>query len=675
MHTNEDADLRSLFRDEVVERAGRIAAGAGLLASGSAPEETLADLKREGHTIKGTARMMGFSEIGEAGRLIEEVVGEAAAGRAPAGVALWKALGRVAAALPGALDGPTGDLTGACSELEAVASGGRGDRPADTDATILPLPAKEAADPESGELGGLLVALDTWAHDETVRVNAAELFRLINDVCSLRVDLEAMGTLVDTMLANGSEEEQRLRGSVAAAGQVAAALQDRALQLASSPMEEVTATLPQLVRYVARKADKDVRFELVGDEIAVDRQVLETIADPLRQLLVNAVRHGVETPKARAAAGKTPTGTVALRVSVEDTKLRLVVEDDGGGIDWEAVHHTAREQGLAAPGEHLGADRLRSVLFAPGFSTAAPDEIIGDGTGLATVAEAVNQLHGTLEVESVAGGGTRFEIVVPTSRALQNLVLITAADQTWGIPEIAVLDRLTVEGEVGETVRWRETEIPIMSFARAVGLIEDDVPDRILVVAASGGPVGFTVAGELGARQLAARELGPLLDGVPHLTGAALLGAGDVVIIVDPGRLVERVRSTRGEGPASQPRVLVVDDSRGARQVVGGALGSAGFAVALAASAAETLEMCGRERFDGIVLDYVLPEMDGATLVQRIRELGVDAPIVVLSGLATPQDQARALAAGADAYFDKDDVRRGALTRALGELMELRAAQ
>jgi chemotaxis protein histidine kinase CheA len=682
LHAYDDAELKALFRHEVTERSGRIAAGAGLMASGSAPEGTLGDLKREGHTIKGTARMMGFTEIGEAGRLIEEVVQAAIDGEAPAGVALWQALGRAAEALAGALDGESAELISACSGLDVVARG-RGPRPeppttgSDGGATVHQIseaPAATADPAESGHLGGLLVALDSWAHGETVRVNAAELFRLINDICSLRIDVEAMGTLFGNLDHQDGEEGERLQGSIEVAGQLAGALQDRALELAAAPMDEVTSTFSQLVRYVARKAGKEVRFELVGDEIAVDRQVLEAVADPLRQLLVNAVRHGVETPEVRSAAGKPPTATVALRVAIEDNKLKLVVEDDGSGIDWEAIHQAARERGLLGADESPDTDRLRAVMFSPGFSTSSPDEIVGDGNGLASVTALIEQLHGSLNVETTAGRGTKIEMVVPTSRALQDVVLITAAGQMWGIPEIAVLDRIPTGAETNGFVEWRDTQTPVVSFAESVGLVEQEPPDRILVVSSPGGPVGFSVTEELGGRQVAARALGPLLDGVPHLTGAALLGAGDVVVIVDPGRLVERARGVR-ERPESQPRVLVVDDSRGARQVVGGALGSAGYEVALAASAAETLEIVGRTHFDGIVLDYVLPEMDGATLVQRIRDLGVEAPIVVLSGLATPQDQARAIAAGADAYFDKDDVRKGALGRVLGELIERRAAK
>jgi CheY-like chemotaxis protein len=250
-------------------------------------------------------------------------------------------------------------------------------------------------------------------------------------------------------------------------------------------------------------------------------------------------------------------------------------------------------------------------------------------------------------------------------------VLVVAGGQTWGLPEIAVLDRVPLQGRP-DTIEWQGSTIPLRSFAEAVGLSEVEPPGRVVVVSSQAGPVGFAVDRDLGSRQVAARELGPLIGGVPHLTGAALLGGGNVAVLVDPSRLAIR-EMDRAAGPRA--RVLVVDDSRGARQVVGSALGTAGYVVELAATAAEALTLLGRSAFDAIVLDYVLPTMDGATLVGKIREMGVDAPIVMLSGLATPHDRERALTAGADAFFDKDDVRKGALAAAIAGLLEERSTR
>ena len=287
------------------------------------------------------------------------------------------------------------------------------------------------------------------------------------------------------------------------------------------------------------------------------------------------------------------------------------------------------------------------------------------------MAAAAKSLRGSVVLKSEPGRGTRVTITVPTSRSLQAVVLVRAAGQIWGLPEIAVLDTLGppagADGERPE-VSWHGAPLPTVSFADAVGLVSKDPPGRLIVTSTPAGPVGFLVDEEIGRRQVAARELGPLLDGAPHVTGAALLGGGDVVVLVDPGRLAERARLIpMPAGP--YPRVLVVDDSRGARQIVGGALGLAGFEVDLAGSPTEALSALAGQRYDAILLDFVLPTMDGATLVRKVRELGIIAPIVMMSGQATDQDRERALAAGADDYFDKNDLRRGALAEALHRLV------
>jgi CheY-like chemotaxis protein/chemotaxis signal transduction protein len=266
-------------------------------------------------------------------------------------------------------------------------------------------------------------------------------------------------------------------------------------------------------------------------------------------------------------------------------------------------------------------------------------------------------------------------ITVPTSRALQTVILVRAGGQMWGLPEITVLDSLPPSAAVNGRLSWRGAQIPVVSFARAMGLTEFGSIDRMLVISSTSGPVAFQVTEEIGRRQLAARQLGPLLEGIPHLTGAALLGGGDVVVLVDPTKVAEQARLI-SEPSGPRPKVLVVDDSKGVRQVVGGVLGMAGFDVDLAGSPTEALGALEGQKYDAIVLDYVMPTMDGTTLVRRVRGLGITVPIVVMSGLATAQDQARVLAAGADAYFDKDDVRRGALAAALrGLLAPLRSEE
>jgi len=675
---DDDLELQRLFAGEVDERAAALVEGSVLLGRGAVSPERLGDMCREGHTIKGTARMMGYIAISDAGKLLEDAWRSVRDGEVIPDERLATALGRLAGELVAAVAAdPATGTPGLAAGMRGVRRELRGEGfPIDD---MLPVGVPGPGGSEFGDLGGLLGSLDSWAFGENTRVNAAGLFRLINEVCSLRVDAEAVVVQVGNLtrsLANPSEVHEaitRLHSMVVNTEKAVIDLQNRAVELAATPLSEITSTYPQLVRYVARKAGKEIRFELVGDQFAADRQVLERLSDPLRHLLVNAVHHGVEPPDERAASGKPRTATLALRIDVTDHRLTIVVEDDGRGVDWNAVRRAAIRRGLL-PDDETDTEALRSLLFAPNFSTTIPGELVGDGQGLAAVAQAVEALHGTLVFETEPGAGTRVTLTLPTSRALQDAVLITAAGQTWGIPEIAVLDHLPldsvhlIETPLRTEMTWQGAAVPVMSFADAVGLRETGTLSRVLVISSPIGPVAFLVVEELGRRQVASRELGPVLDGVAHLTGAALLGGGDVVVLVDPSRLAERARAVR-DIVAPRRRVLVIDDSRGARQVVGGALGSAGFEVDLAGSPTEALSVLAEQEFDAIVMDYVLPTMDGATLAGRVRELGIDAPIVMLSGAATVEDQSRALEAGADACLDKDDVRKGALAAVIHDLI------
>jgi len=678
-YQNEDLELQHLFAGEIEERATSLVGGARQLAMGETPPELLGDMYREGHTIKGTARMMGYSAISDAGKLLEDAWRSLREQEIDGDERLAGALGRLAGELLGAVAADPGSGTpGLAAGMRELRRLLQGDKLAIEE--MLPDGVGGPNRADYADLGGLLGTLDSWAFGENTRVNAASLFQLINEVCSLRVDAEAVAAMVGQVtrsLGKPAELEEaltRLHSMVGSNEKAVIDLQTRAVDLAATPLNEITGTYPQLVRYLSRKAGKEIRFELVGDQFAADRQVLERLSDPLRHLLVNAVHHGVEPPEERAASGKPRTATLALRADVTDHRLSIVVEDDGRGVEWNAVRRAAIRRGLLPEGETTDTEALRSLLFAPNFSTTIPGELVGNGQGLAAVAQAIEALHGSLVFETEPGRGTRVTLTVPTSRALQDAVLIKAAGQTWGIPEIAVLDQMPLESvKLIETplrteMAWQGSVVPVMSFSDAVGLRETGVLSRVLVISSPIGPVGFMVVEELGRRQVAARELGPVLGGVPHLTGAALLGGGDVVVLVDPSRLAERARAVRDTvGP--RRRVLVVDDSRGARQVVGGALGSAGFEVDLAGSPTEALSVLAEQEFDAIVMDYVMPTMDGGALAARVRELGITAPIVMLSGAATAEDQSRALRAGADAYLDKDDVRKGALAAVIHDLI------
>ena len=541
-----------------------------------------------------------------------------------------------------------------------------------------------ALDPDgekSYDLGGLLGAVETWATEESVPVNAGRLFRLINDVAALRIDLDS-AVAQSTHLLQGADQgvsAVALEGSLESLETVRRAstnLQGAALGLTAIPLEAVTATLPQLVKYLSKKVERDVDFILEGQDTIVDRQLVDQIGEVIRQLVVNAVAHGIETAEERGAAGKPDQGTVKLVLSRDEQHVQIVVTDDGSGIDWKAVRSLASDKDLV--GDDPTTEELRSVLYSKGFSTnPGSSEFTGEGDGLARVTAIVEEIYGSLTLDSAPGRGTTFVVTLPAYRALQRAQIFTAGGRIWGIPESAAIAVLNIPDvkisvtERGSFIGFKDETIPYSSFATVVGLDVDGLPSQVLVLQSPTGNIALAVDDVLDLTEVATKDLSPLLAGSDSVvTGVALLGGNETVMLVDAGRLAEKMRDTevRSEGPVRT--VLIVDDSQGVRQVVSGVLASHGFSTLVAGSVSDALAVLARYDVDALVVDFSMPRADGVALIHMVRQRYGDIPVVMLSGVASDEDRARAERAGVHAFFDKADFAKGALVEKLHELID-----
>ncbi len=549
----------------------------------------------------------------------------------------------------------------------APAAGSSGSRSVDLDA----LPSLAAVD--GSDVGGLLGAVQNWAAGQTVTVNAGRLYELINGVAALRIDSEAvLHKARSHRLATGIDAGDVV-SAVSSLTTRLVDLERQSLELTAVPLDNVLATLPQLVGFMSRKLGKEVRFEVTGGDILIDRAIIDVIGDPVRQLVVNAIRHGIEIPERRRAVGKPTTGLVAVDVTITDGHVQVTVSDDGAGVDWAAVNRIALTEGLlGAPTNDPSV--LLPILFTSGFSTTQQTELGGAGNGLPSVAAAIESLFGRLSIHSDGGLGTVARFTVPTSRALQRVVIVEDGGLRWGLPDTAVdqvipLATADVDWEAEQPqLRLRNGSVPLYAISQVVGGGRANLGE-ILVVSHRSGTVAFAVGKVEMVREVATKELGPLLQGPDHITGAALLGAGDVVLVLDPYELSERARLGRTAATLNGPRVLIVDDSAGVRAVVSAALSSNGFVTSTVTTAAEATEHLAANHVDAIVVDFSMPGEDGISLVGRIREKDAILPIVMLSGAAGVEDQKRALAAGANAYLDKSDLREGALAATLQHLV------
>jgi two-component system sensor histidine kinase and response regulator WspE len=447
------------------------------------------------------------------------------------------------------------------------------------------------------------------------------------------------------------------------------------------PLIDGVRGFPRLVRDVSRQLGKQVRFEVVGEQTGVDRDILEKLEAPLNHLIRNALDHGIEAPAERTSAGKDATATIRLEARHVAGMLQITLQDDGRGIDVERVRAKVIERDLSTPAmaADLSESEVLEFLFLPGFSTKAEvTELSGRGVGLDVVQSMVQAVGGSVRVSSSPGRGTCFSLLLPITMSVIRALLVTIGGEPYAFP-LSRLDRIEVVPRDGvELIEGR----PFFKMDDvAVGLVaatevlerpqteahESSLP--VVVVSDRGHRFGVVVDRFLGERDLDVRPLDARLGKVPNINSASALEDGQPVLIIDVEDLVRsidnllggrRLKSLpRGASAASaRPaarRILVVDDSLTVRELERQLLEGRGYAVDVAVDGMDGWNAVRAGRYDLVVSDVDMPRMDGIELVQHIKQ---DArfrslPVVIVSYKDRAEDRIRGLDAGADSYLTK----------------------
>jgi chemotaxis protein histidine kinase CheA len=693
----ESPELIEIFLTEIDERSARLVNGAGDLLSTVADAELLEELVRDAHTLKGSANMVGKSDLGAAAAGLERVWKLIVSKDLQPTSEIARALESTAKLLPDAARDPGHrfDLAGATDELSRIAES-IDKRPSEPRSgqgvpgleAPLPIPSQEIDEPQQidrhvrpgapdlagSELGGLLRGLKDELSSTVTRVDTGDLYQLINRAVEIGLETEALADLTHVAI-EGADPRKLMtawRGQLSRLSTEVAQLQDWAVSLANIPVGEAASTFPQLTRFLSRKLDRDVTFEMSGTGIMIDRQIVDLIREPLRHLVVNAIDHGIESAAERLSAGKPATGTVTLAAEIRDERLIIEVTDDGRGVAWEEVEALARQRGLST-----GKSEVKSHLFRAGFTTVSKaTEFSGTGEGLAIVADAADKVGGSVEIASAQGRGTSVRLDLPRSLILQDVVILAVGQSFFALAAASVLGSVTISSssqtiiDGSPTVPFRNESVPVIGLAEVVGVHANSGADHdALIVSTRSGLIAVTVDEIIDQRRVAVKSLGPILEGADHLAGAAFLGGGEVLVVVDHNHLGEQARQPLGD-QGTKHRVLVVDDSAGVRQLIAATLRSKGFDVVVSSSARQGVVEMANQHFDALVVDYSMPQSNGVQLVKALRSSGVTMPIVMVSGVADEPDKAAAWAAGVDAYLDKYDLRQGALLTSLRRLLE-----
>jgi chemotaxis protein histidine kinase CheA/CheY-like chemotaxis protein len=342
----------------------------------------------------------------------------------------------------------------------------------------------------------------------------------------------------------GHEMEAIIRecqASFARENRLSSDFQDRLLKARLVPLQSLIPRLYRAARASALREGKEIEFYSEGTSTEVDRKVFEEVAGPLLHLVRNAVNHGIERPEVRERAGKSPAGNILVAAAYEGNQVVISVRDDGGGIDPEKIRQTAIARGWIDPSAQLSDKELINLIFRPGVTTAeALTEEAGRGVGLDVVRDTVSRLRGTLEVDSTVGQGTVFTMKFPISLQIARAVLVKVGQQTLAIPMVVVdqIGRLDYYQRISvpvPAIEQRGERYPLAHLASYLNLTPNPVEERssVLLVNAGKQRVALLVDAIVAQQEIVSKPLGPHLREVPGVAGAAVLGNGQVVLILE----------------------------------------------------------------------------------------------------------------------------------------------
>ncbi|MEG0975053.1 MAG: Hpt domain-containing protein [Comamonas sp.] len=532
----------------------------------------------------------------------------------------------------------------------------------------------QAKDTDSG--------FDPLEFDRFTRVQ--ELTRMmaesVNDVGTVQRNLQRT--------AEGAEDD------LIAQGRQARELQRDLLRTRMVEFDSVSERLYAIVRQISKELGKQVKLDITGGAIEIDRGVLDRVTPAFEHLLRNSVAHGIETPELRKRQNKSATGTIAIEVKQEGNDIAVYFKDDGAGLQLERIRQKAVQSGLITSDEAVDVQKATQLIFAPGFSTAsAVSDISGRGIGMDVVRTEIQSLGGHIVTTSEHGKGTTFQMVMPLTTAVTQVVMMRVGDIRFGVPANLVeyvrrvSQELIDDAHISGIYKDNEDELPYY-YAGALlqsNLRSNEAPEKtsaVVILRSAAKRVAVHVDEVLGNQEVVVKNLGPQLARLPGLAGMSVLASGAIVLIYNPvalytvygAQVAERiaeaaVRPEVAKAPVralaeqvlQTPLVLVVDDSITVRRVTQRLLQREGYRVALAADGLQALDRLREERPVMVLSDIEMPRMDGFELVREIRadDALKDLPVVMITSRIADKHREHAASLGVDHYLGKpysDDV-------------------
>ncbi len=471
-----------------------------------------------------------------------------------------------------------------------------------------------------------------------------------------------------------------------------AELQEATLKLCMMPLSTVFEPLRRTVRDLAKEAGKDVKFVVTGGETELDRKIAEQIGDSLLHMIRNALDHGIESPEERLASGKSSKGTIALSAFYDSGGVTITLKDDGQGVNAEKIKAKALskrifdEETLAM----VSHTEILNLIFLPGFSTSPIiTDLSGRGVGMDVVRKnIVDELKGTIVMDSVEGKGTSFMLRLPLNLAVFPLCMVSASNQIFALPATSIAELCSVNTNeiikiIGKkAIRLREQIIPVEYLSTILQLA--DVPHfnekkwfhasaSLVIVKDGANKLGLIVDSIIGREEMVVKPLPSHLSDIKIVTGGTI-GNGDSIVnvlhIPEIMRLASRQSnyksgsdkptpyksdSFESKAKTSEATILVVDDSINTREIEKSILQAYGYTVETADDGQDALEKASNKLYDLVITDVEMPRLSGFALTEQLRldSRYKTVPIIIVTSLDKESDKKRGIMVGADAYIVK----------------------
>jgi chemosensory pili system protein ChpA (sensor histidine kinase/response regulator) len=495
----------------------------------------------------------------------------------------------------------------------------------------------------------------------------------VNDVATVQRALQRT-------VASGEDD-------LAAQARQARELQHGLLRTRMVEFESLAERLYRVVRQAAKEEGKQVRLDIVGGAIEVDRGILERMTPPFEHLLRNSVVHGVEAAPLRAERHKDATGVITIEVHQAGNDVSIEFRDDGNGLDLQHIRQGAERKGLIAPGQTLSDDGIANLVFVSGLSTASQvSGLAGRGVGMDVVRTEVQALGGRIETRTQSGHGTTFKLVLPLTTAVTQIVMLRVGEITIGVPSNLVelvrrVSHADLQKAYGSGSFSHGTGA--LPFFWGGALLQSSPRSQeptahaatVIVFHSAAQRLAMHVDEVLGNQEVVVKALGPQLSRLPGLAAITTLASGEVALIYNPVALAtvygDQAKALTASAKQSAalvavpapaaarqpeaPLVLVVDDSITVRRVTQRLLQREGYRVALAADGLQGLEQLRKERPAVVLSDIEMPRMDGFDFVRNIRSDAQwrDLPVVMITSRSAEKHREHARELGVNHYLGK----------------------